>query len=158
MYNFASTYSRDSPKITFLLFMAISVSHPVPPTGPMILAQGVEEERKVHQLTATRVLRLHCHVMHGSFPINITWMHNGRPLASYSRIMVDRELLKIQPTTPSDSGFVQCLTANHAGAALATTELRISLAGQCPSWPILLSCVLTLCSTSQMTHRRHQLG
>ena len=79
-------------------------------------------------MLSTPVVRINCGHQ-GTPPFNVTWLHNGERVKSYGRVAADSFQLRINPTTPSDSGFYQCLVNNSAGSAQATAELFVSLAG-----------------------------
>ena len=83
----------------------------------------------VRNMKATPVVRINCS-HEGAPQPNITWLHNGRPLRTYGRLTVSDYQLRVNPITPSDSGFYQCTARNSVGSSRAAAELRVTLAGE----------------------------
>ncbi|XP_065168013.1 cell adhesion molecule Dscam1 isoform X4 [Atheta coriaria] len=68
----------------------------------------------------------------GGYPISqISWMHNGKPIAPDNRVevMVEPPRLTIRQLSKDDRGMYQCIVSNNWDQAQATAELDMGDAG-----------------------------
>lgn len=77
------------------------------------------------------VASLQCTVFKGDLPINITWLHNNKPIGYNEGIIISYPSKKVSTLTIDDvqedhSGNFSCLAQNIAGLMSYSTELHVN--------------------------------
>lgn len=117
---FTLLFQYMSVLIPFAMISSIVVS-------PHILPFNFGEE----SVNSGDVASLQCTIYKGDLPINITWLHNDKPIRYNEGIVISYASKKVSTLTIDDvqdihSGNFSCVAHNRAGLTSYSTELHVN--------------------------------
>lgn len=84
----------------------------------------VEVKPRVEAVDIGQSLRLECAV--SGFPVSsVWWLRNGQPLVGGGRVVVNREVVRIDTVGLEDKGLYQCFARNEKETAQGVGEVRL---------------------------------